>query len=164
VTTPDRESSNALWPWYALAVLVVVLDQASKMAIMSAFQLGEGRVLTDFFNLVFVFNRGAAFSFLAGADGWQRWFFAALAIGVSGYITVLFTKHRADRLMCAALSLIMGGAIGNVIDRFVHGAVVDFLDFHAAGWHFPAFNLADSAITLGVVLLFWQQLKQPAQS
>lgn len=160
----NQERSPAIWPWYALAVLVVVLDQISKKAILSAFQLGEGRVMTDFFNLVFVFNRGAAFSFLAGADGWQRWFFAALALGVSAYITVLFTKHRADRLMCAALSLIMGGAIGNVIDRFIHGAVVDFLDFHAAGWHFPAFNLADSAITLGVVLLFWQQLREPARN
>lgn len=153
------------WPvrWYALAAFVVVADQASKAWLAAVFKLGEGVALTTFFNLVFVFNQGAAFSFLAGAGGWQRWFFAVLALLVSAYIAVMLRRNAADGLLCTALALVMGGAIGNVIDRFTHGAVVDFLDFHAFGWHFPAFNVADSAITLGVILLFWHQLKEPAR-
>jgi signal peptidase II len=164
VRTLDTMTTNAPvpWRWDGLALLVVVLDQLSKAAVLGAFQLGEGVVLTSFFNLVFVFNYGAAFSFLAGAGGWQRWFFAALAVFVAGYIANLLRRHASDRLLSTALALVMGGAIGNVIDRFRHGAVVDFLDFHAFGWHFPAFNVADSAITIGVALLFWHQLKEPA--
>ncbi|GAB2180546.1 signal peptidase II [Denitratisoma sp. agr-D3] len=147
-------------PWYALAALVVVLDQWSKAAIMGALQLGEGHPLTGFFNLVFVLNRGAAFSFLADAGGWQTGFFTLLALAVSGYIGQLLPRHHANKPLCTALALVMGGAIGNVIDRLSYGAVVDFLDFHVAGWHWPAFNVADSAICVGVVLILWLQLKE----
>lgn len=168
VPLPDMKAPSAAtsWPirWYTLATFVVVADQASKAWLTAVFKLGEGVALTTFFNLVFVFNQGAAFSFLAGAGGWQRWFFAVLALLVSVYIAVMLRRNAADGLLCTALALVMGGAIGNVIDRFTHGAVVDFLDFHASGWHFPAFNVADSAITLGVILLFWHQLKEPAPS
>lgn len=149
--------------WLFLAALVIGLDQGSKAWIRSVFALGDGWALTSCFNLVFVFNRGAAFSFLAGADGWQRWFFVVLALGVSLWIVAMLRRQPDDRLGSAALSLVLGGAVGNVIDRFAHGAVVDFLDFHWAGYHFPAFNVADSAITLGVVLLAWQQWQEGRQ-
>ena len=149
---------KAMAAWLGLAGGVVVLDQWSKVAILRAFQLGESLEVTSFFNLVLVYNRGAAFSFLADAGGWQKWFFLALALGISAWIIGMLKKHAGDRLLALALSLILGGAIGNVIDRVLYGAVVDFLDFHAAGWHWPAFNVADSAITAGAVLLVWEQL------
>ena len=149
---------KAMAAWLGLAGGVVVLDQWSKVAILRAFQLGESLEVTSFFNLVLVYNRGAAFSFLADAGGWQKWFFLALALGISAWIIGMLKKHTGDRLLALALSLILGGAIGNVIDRVLYGAVVDFLDFHAAGWHWPAFNVADSAITAGAVLLVWEQL------
>ena len=145
--------------WLALAAALIAADQLTKLAIVSLFKLGDGVALTSFFNLVFVFNRGAAFSFLAGADGWQRWFFTVLALAVSGWIIVMLRRHPDERLLCAALTLIMGGALGNVIDRLAYGAVVDFLDFHIGGWHWPAFNVADSAITVGAVLLVWDQFR-----
>lgn len=149
---------RALAAWLGLAGGVVVLDQWSKIAILRAFSLGESLEVTSFFNLVLVYNRGAAFSFLADAGGWQKWFFVVLALGISAWIIGMLRKHAGDRLLALALSLILGGAIGNVIDRVLYGAVVDFLDFHAAGWHWPAFNVADSAITAGAVLLVWEQL------
>lgn len=145
--------------WLGLAAALIAADQLTKLAILSIFKLGEGVAVTPFFNLVFVFNRGAAFSFLAGADGWQRWFFTVLALAVSAWIIVMLRRHPQERRLCAALTLIMGGALGNVIDRVVHGAVVDFLDFHVAGWHWPAFNIADSAITVGALLLVWDQFR-----
>ena len=144
--------------WFALAVLVVVIDQLSKAWIVSALLPGEGVALTGFFNLVHVYNDGAAFSFLRGAGGWQRWLFTLLALGISGWLAVMIRQHARERLLPLALSLVLGGAVGNLIDRIRIGAVVDFLDAHWAGWHFPAFNAADSAITMGVVLLVWQQL------
>ena len=147
-------------PWYALAIFVVVSDQLSKAAVMEAFKLGEGLAITGFLNLVFVLNRGAAFSFLADAGGWQTWFFSLLALGVSAYIGQLLPKHSDNKSMCFSLALIMGGAIGNVIDRLSYGAVVDFIDMHVAGWHWPAFNVADSAICVGIGLLLWLQLKE----
>lgn len=143
--------------WLLLAAAVILLDQVSKAWVIAAIPPNGGFQVTDFFNLVFVFNRGAAFSFLSGADGWQRWFFLALAIVISLWIVWMIRKHAAERLQPAALSLILGGAVGNAVDRIVHGAVVDFLDFHYAGWHFWAFNLADSAISLGVALLLLHQ-------
>jgi signal peptidase II len=142
----------------ALAALVIVLDQASKAWVVASIPLNDGFAVTSFFNMVFVFNRGAAFSFLSGADGWQRWFFLALAIGISLWIALMVRTHAAERLQPAALALVLGGALGNAIDRILHGAVVDFLDFHYAGWHFWAFNVADSAISLGVALLLLHQL------
>jgi len=148
--------------WLALSGLVIVLDQASKFLIAAVFHLGESLKLTSFFDLVFVFNRGAAFSFLSDAGGWQRWFFIVLALVISAWIVVMLTQHAHEKLLSAALALVLGGALGNVIDRLLHGAVVDFLYFHIASYYWPAFNLADSAITLGVALMLWQQFTQRA--
>lgn len=154
--------------WLALAAGVVVLDQATKLAVLARFFHGEVLPVTSFFNLVLAFNPGAAFSFLAGAGGWQKWFFVALALGISAWIILELRRHPGEGRLCLALSLIMGGALGNVIDRFAYGAVVDFLDFYWGGWHWPAFNVADSAICVGAVLMVWDQtfaatVKAPAQ-
>lgn len=153
---------NRTWPWYGLALAVMAADQASKAWVLSAFRLGEGRVLTDFFNLVLVYNPGAAFSFLAAADGWQRWFFVILAVAISAWIA--FALRQSKGFAAAGLALVLGGALGNVIDRLRFGAVVDFLDFHVAGWHWPAFNVADAAITFGIALLLWQEFKRKESS
>jgi signal peptidase II len=139
--------------WFALSALVVLLDYLSKIAVLGAFAPGESRAVTSFFNLVLVFNTGAAFSFLAGAGGWQTFFFAAIAILASIVISFLILRNKNNPLFCFALALILGGALGNLYDRLVYGKVVDFLDFHAAGWHWPAFNVADSAITVGAAIL-----------
>jgi len=144
--------------WLGLAGLIIVLDQLTKFWVVSALRLGQSIELTSFLNLVFVYNPGAAFSFLSDAGGWQRWFFVVLAIAVSGWLTFLIRQHASERLLPLAATLILGGALGNVIDRIRYGAVVDFVDVHAAGWHWPAFNVADSAISVGVALLIWQQL------
>ncbi len=145
--------------WLALTALVLVLDQASKAWVLASFRLMESQIVTPCFNLVFVFNSGAAFSFLAGAGGWQKWFFVVLALGISLWLLGLLRRHAQERLMPAALSLILGGAVGNLIDRLRFDAVVDFLDFHLAGYHFPAFNVADSAITIGVALMLLHQFR-----
>jgi signal peptidase II len=139
--------------WYALALLLVVLDQLAKYWVSASFDYGEARAVTGFFNLVLTHNKGAAFSFLAAASGWQRGFFIVIALVAIVVISVLLARHAGEKLFCLALALILGGAIGNVLDRIVLGHVVDFLDFHLAGWHWPAFNLADSAITVGALLL-----------
>lgn len=144
--------------WLGLAGTIIVLDQLTKAWIVAVFRLGDAVAVASFFNLVFVFNAGASFSFLADAGGWQKWFFIALAFGISGWLVVMLRQHAADRLLAAALSLILGGALGNVIDRLRFGAVVDFLDFHWTGIHFPAFNVADAAISLGVALMLLHQL------
>jgi signal peptidase II len=149
--------------WFAVAVLVVVLDYVTKVAVLAAFAPGEGRKLTSFFNLVLVFNKGAAFSLLASAPGWQTLFFASIAIVASIVIVFLIHKNPDKRLFCAGLSLILGGALGNLYDRLVYGHVVDFLDFHAAGWHWPAFNVADSAITVGAAILIVESFLQREQ-
>jgi len=146
--------------WLVLAGAIIIADYATKAWVLSAFHLHESVVVSSFFNLVLVFNPGASFSFLADAGGWQKWFFIVLALAISVWLVVLIRHHARERLMPAALALVLGGALGNVIDRIRFGAVVDFLDFHVAGWHWPAFNVADSAITVGVVLLIWQQLTQ----
>ena len=146
--------------WFGVAALVIVLDYLSKVAVLGSFAPGEIRPLAPFFNLVLVFNKGAAFSFLAGAQGWQTLFFAAIAVVASAVISFLIVKHRNKVLFCAGLALILGGALGNLYDRLVYGHVVDFLDFHAAGWHFPAFNVADSAITVGAGILILESFLQ----
>lgn len=146
--------------WLGLATLVVLLDQASKAWVLASFRYLESVVVTPFFNLVLVYNSGAAFSFLAGAGGWQKWFFVALALGISAWIIRMLLAHPEQKRQNLALTLILGGALGNVIDRVAYGAVVDFLDFHLAGWHWPAFNVADSGITVGAVLLVLDQLLQ----
>ena len=147
-----------LWGWLALALAVVLLDQLSKTLVIDRFVLNETRALTPWFNLVRVHNSGAAFSFLAGASGWQRWFFVGLGTLASAFIVWMLKRHPAQKLFCFALSMILGGAIGNVVDRLLHGHVVDFIQLHYAGWYFPAFNLADSAITLGAVCLIVDEL------
>jgi signal peptidase II len=139
--------------WFCLSAVVIVFDYLSKTAMLRAFSPGESRAVTEFFNLVLVFNKGAAFSFLAGAQGWQTLFFAAIAVVASLIIGFLIVRNKDKTLFCTGLALILGGALGNLYDRMVYGHVVDFLDFHAAGWHFPAFNVADSAITVGAGIL-----------
>lgn len=139
--------------WLGLAFLLVLVDQFFKVLILGNYQLGEGTVVTSFFNIVRVHNTGAAFSFLAGASGWQRWFFVGVGAVAVVVMVWMLKSHPGQRLFSLAVSCILGGAVGNVIDRLIHGYVVDFLDFHAAGIHFPAFNVADSAITLGAICL-----------
>ena len=152
-------SSNAsLALWLSLAALWLMLDQFTKYLIVATYGLGDGTVVTGFFNVVRVHNTGAAFSFLAGAAGWQRWFFVGLGTLASAFIVWMLKKHPTQKLFCFALSMIMGGAIGNVVDRLLHGHVVDFIQLHYAGWYFPAFNLADSAITLGAVCLILDEI------
>jgi signal peptidase II len=148
-----------MWRWLLLAGGVVALDQASKFVAVAALAGKSPVEVTPFFNLVLVYNRGAAFSFLAGAGGWQRELFTAIAVIASLWIVWLLRRYPQQTLFCLALSLVLGGAVGNVIDRVMIGAVVDFLDFHAWGWHWPAFNVADSAITCGAVLLVWDGLR-----
>ena len=153
-----RGSGSGWLLWIGIAALIVVLDQFTKVLVLGSFRHGEGVPLTAFFNLVRVHNLGAAFSFLASAGGWQRWFFTALGIVAALVMTWMLRAHPGQRLVCSAISLILGGAIGNVIDRLLHGYVVDFLDFHWGSWHFPAFNVADCAITVGAGLLILDEL------
>ncbi|HRQ46622.1 MAG TPA: signal peptidase II [Rhodocyclaceae bacterium] len=141
--------------WLTLSALVVALDQASKWIVLATMSLGEAIRVTDFFQLVLLFNPGAAFSFLAHQPGWQRWFFIVLAILICGWLVHMLRQHAHERALPLSFSLIIGGAIGNVIDRLVHGAVVDFLYFHIGRYGWPAFNVADSAISLGVALMLW---------
>ncbi len=152
-----RSALSLMLPWLILALVVGVLDQFTKQLVLANLHYGQVIPVTGFFDLVLVFNTGAAFSFLAEHSGWQRWFFTVLALAVSGWLLTLMHHHRHERLLPAAFAFIIGGALGNVYDRLVHGAVVDFLHFHYAGWSWPAFNLADSAITVGVVLMLWGQ-------
>lgn len=153
-----RSALALMRPWLILAAAVGVLDQVTKQWVLENLHHGQVIPITGFFDLVLVLNTGAAFSFLAEHGGWQRWFFTVLAVAVSGWLLTLMHHHRHERLLPAAFALIIGGALGNVYDRIVHGAVVDFLHFHYAGWSWPAFNLADSAITVGVVMMLWGQL------
>ena len=155
-----RKSGSPLLPWLAIALIVIVLDQLFKTLIVGNYHLGESRTLTSFFNIVRVHNSGAAFSFLAGASGWQRWFFVGLGTVAAGYIVWLLKRHGGQRLFGWALALILGGAVGNVIDRLLHGHVIDFIQVHYAGWYFPSFNIADSAITVGAVLLILDELRR----
>jgi signal peptidase II len=140
--------------WLWLSILAIVLDQASKLLIDYSMVLYQSIAITPFFNLTYVHNTGAAFSFLSEAGGWQRWFFAGLAIVISGILAVWLLKLKPqEKLLAVALSLVLGGAIGNLIDRVAYGYVIDFLDFYYNDWHFAAFNIADSAISLGVGLM-----------
>ena len=150
-------------PWLWLAGIIVLLDQISKWIVLGVLRPGESRYVAPFWNWVLAFNPGAAFSFLADAGGWQRWFFTVLALGVSGWIVVMLRQHRNDFRLSLALTLVLGGAVGNVIDRLRFGAVVDFIQWHVAGYYWPAFNLADSAICLGAALLLLDQLRSKAE-
>jgi signal peptidase II len=147
-------------PWLALAGAVIFLDQLSKILVERHFEFGDVRPVTSFFNLVLTYNKGAAFSFLANAGGWQDEFLTAIGIGASLFILVLLARNGGQWLFALALALILGGALGNVIDRVAYGHVIDFLDFHVAGWHWPAFNVADSAIVCGAALLIADELRR----
>lgn len=145
--------------WLVLSAIVAALDQLTKYAVSATLSPREVIEVTPFFNLVLAHNRGAAFSFLAGASGWQREFFIIVAAAASAWIVWLLRRYPTQTLFCTALALVLGGAVGNIIDRILLGAVVDFLDFHAYGYHWPAFNVADSAITCGAALLIWDGLR-----
>ena len=153
-------ASPRLIQWLAIALLVILADQFTKLLIVGTFELGDSRYVNSVFNIVRWHNTGAAFSFMAHGSGWQRWFFVALGLGAVGFIVWLLRKHGHQLLFASALSLILGGAIGNVIDRLVHGYVVDFIQVHYAQWYFPAFNVADSAITVGAFLLIVDELRR----
>ena len=151
--------------WLGLALIIIVADQFTKTLILGWFQLGDSRTVTDFFNIVRVHNTGAAFSFLAGAGGWQRWFFVGIGAVASVFIVWMLKSHPGQRLFCFSLTMILGGAIGNVVDRLLHGYVVDFLQFRFAvlepvfsGGYFPSFNVADAAISVGAVCLILDEL------
>jgi len=153
-----KSSGPGLLPWLGLALILVIADQFTKTLILGYYRLGDATYVTSFFNVVRAHNTGAAFSFLADSSGWQRWFFTAIGVGATIFIVWMLRSHAGQRLFSFSLACIMGGAIGNVIDRLMHGYVVDFLDFHIAGRHFPAFNVADSAITIGAVCLVLDEL------
>jgi len=158
---------QGLTPWLGIAFIVILLDQFTKTLILGAFQLGDSREVFAFFNLARVHNTGAAFSFLAHAGGWQRWFFVGLGVAAVSFMVYMLRQHSGQKMFAWAMSLIMGGAIGNVIDRLIHGYVVDFLDFHWSflapmfpGGHFPSFNVADCGITIGAGLLILDELRR----
>jgi signal peptidase II len=145
---------SRVWRWFALSAGIVAADQLTKWLVLSFFENRYPRVeLTDFFNLVLVFNKGAAFSLFAQAAGWQTPLLAAFALAAAVIVSVLIVRNPGRGLLCLGLALILGGALGNLIDRVRFGHVVDFLDFHALGWHWPAFNVAESAISVGAVIL-----------
>ncbi|SFI29098.1 signal peptidase II [Collimonas sp. OK307] len=156
----SSSSKFGLAPWLAIAALVLLIDQLSKITIVRLFSYGESLAVTSFFNLVLVYNKGAAFSFLSTESGWQRYFFTALGIAAALFITFLLKRHAGQRMFCTALALILGGAVGNVIDRIAYGHVIDFLDIYVRNWHWPAFNIADSAICVGAVLFVIDELRR----
>ena len=151
-------SRASIWPWLGWALLILVADQVTKTLILDSYRLGDATTITSFFNIVRAHNTGAAFSFLAQAGGWQRWFFTGFGVLAALFIVWQLRAHPGQKLFSFALASILGGAVGNVLDRMMHGYVVDFLDFHMAGWHFPAFNVADAGITIGAVLLIVDEL------
>ncbi|MEP6824579.1 MAG: signal peptidase II [Ramlibacter sp.] len=153
-----RSSTDSMLPWLGLALIIFLADQFTKVLILGYYGLGDSTTITGFFNIVRAHNTGAAFSFLAGASGWQRWFFTAIGVAATVFIVWMLRSHPGQKLFSFALACILGGAVGNVVDRLVHGHVVDFLQFHWAGWYFPAFNVADSAITIGAVCLVLDEL------
>jgi signal peptidase II len=153
-------NSGGVMQWLGLSVLIILLDQLTKIAVLKTFTYGESRPVTSFFNLVLVYNKGAAFSFLAQAGGWQRWFFTGIGVAAAIFIIWLLKRHSGQKLFCFALALILAGALGNVIDRIAYGHVVDFLDVYYRNYHWPAFNIADCGITVGAVLLVLDELRR----
>jgi len=165
MATRSNNNRSGFWLWIGLAMVVILADQVTKTLIIGAMQLGDSRPVTGFFNIVRAHNPGAAFSFLADASGWQRWFLSGLGVVVSGFIVWMLRSYPEQRLFCFAVTMIMGGALGNVVDRLLHGYVVDFLQFRFAwlsplfpGGYFPSFNIADSAITLGAICLILDEI------
>lgn len=164
-------SVTSAWLWLGLAAIIIIFDQFTKRLIIGFTKLGDSMEVTSFFNIVHAVNPGAAFSFLAGAGGWQRWFFTALGIAVSLFIIYTIFRNSGEKLFCLALALIMAGAVGNVIDRVLYGHVVDFLQVHHSllaplfpGGYFPAFNVADSAITIGAICLILDEFLRVRRS
>lgn len=156
----SSHSGSSLGSWLGIAAIIVLLDQVTKITITQIFSYGQSSPVTSFFNLVLVYNEGAAFSFLSNQGGWQRYFFTGIAIVAAIVITYLIKKNLSQRLHCWGLTLILGGAVGNLIDRLMYGHVIDFLDFHMKGWHWPAFNVADIAICVGAGLYILDELRR----
>ena len=154
----SNTSGSGMLTWLGLALIILLADQFTKVLIVGNYVLGDSTYVTNFFNVVRAHNTGAAFSFLAGAGGWQRWFFTGIGVVAAIFMVWMLKSHSGQKLFSFAIALILGGAIGNVIDRLWHGYVVDFLDFHWKTMHFPAFNIADSAISVGAVCLILDEL------
>ena len=157
-TQTSSAGLGRIWPWLLWALVIIGVDQITKQMILNHYQYGDWTPLTSFFNIVRAHNTGAAFSFLADAGGWQRWLFTGIGVAATIFIVWQLRAHPGQKLFSFALSSILGGAVGNVVDRLMHGYVVDFLQFHYAGWYFPSFNLADSAITVGAACLILDEL------
>lgn len=155
-----RAAAGNWLSWLGLALAILIADQFTKVLILGAYRLGDSTYVTSFFNIVRAHNTGAAFSFLAGASGWQRWFFTVLGVAAAIFITWMLRSHPGQKLFSFSLACILGGAIGNVVDRLLHGYVVDFIQVHWRGWYFPAFNVADSAITIGAACLILDELRR----
>jgi signal peptidase II len=153
-------NSSGIGSWLGIAAIIVLLDQVTKITIAQTLSYGQSIGITSFFNIVLVYNKGAAFSFLSSQGGWQRYFFTGIAIVAVIVITYLLKKHAGQRLFCWGLALILGGAIGNLIDRLIYGHVIDFLDFYVNNWHWPAFNVADIAICVGAGLYILDELRR----
>ena len=165
------KNKASLWPWLGLATVVFLLDQFTKTLILGYYQLGDSTPITSFFNVVRVHNTGAAFSFLAAAGGWQRWLFTGIGIVAAVFIVWMLRSHPGQKLFAFALACILGGALGNVLDRLLHGYVVDMLDFHwpflsglFPGGHFPAFNMADVGISVGAIALILDEILRVRKS
>jgi signal peptidase II len=160
-----RAFGRGSWlPLLGLALALFIADQVTKVLILGSYRLGDSTYVTSFFNLVRAHNTGAAFSFLAGASGWQRWFFTGIGVAAAVFIIWMLRQHGAKKLFSFALACVLGGAVGNVVDRLLHGYVVDFLQFHWSGWYFPAFNVADAAITVGAACLILDELLRVRRS
>jgi signal peptidase II len=158
-------SSGSMLPWLGLALIILIADQFTKVLILGYYQYGDSTVVTSYFNIVRAHNTGAAFSFLAAASGWQRWLFTGIGVAATLFILYMLRTHAGQKLFCFALACILGGAIGNVVDRLLHGYVVDFLQFHwSSRWYFPAFNVADTAITVGAACLILDELLRVRRS
>lgn len=162
--TVEENQATGMLKWLWLSAVVFVLDQLTKWLAVETFRLGERMEIFPFFNLTMAHNYGAAFSFLADHGGWQRWFFTAIAAGVSAALIIWLKKlPKTDWWIAVALALILGGALGNLYDRVLLGYVVDFLDFHWQGSHFPAFNIADSGITVGAAMMIIDMIRNPGK-
>ncbi len=158
--SPSSSGGASLMPWLGIAAIIVLLDQITKTTITKLFTYGESQPVTSFFNLVLTYNKGAAFSFLANESGWQRYFFTGIAVAAVVFILFLLKRHAGQKLFCVALALILGGAIGNLIDRVLYGHVIDFLDFYIGKRHWPAFNVADMAIVGGAAFFILDELRR----
>ena len=155
---------RSLASWLGWALLIIVIDQITKVYFNTQCAYGERVNILPFFDFTLMYNRGAAFSFLASQEGWQRWFFTILGLGASAFIVWLLSRHRDSTRFCVALTLILGGALGNVIDRIVYGHVVDFLLFYWRNWYYPAFNVADMGIVCGAILLVLDEILRARQA